>query len=158
MTPLDRLLTKVAAGPNGCWIYTGSLTTRGGYGSFGVRKGVSIPAHCASYQFIVGPIPDDKRLDHECHTRDANCPGGKCLHRRCINPDHLAPVTTAENNLRSPHTLASINAAKTHCKSGHEFTERNTLLSAKAGRTSRACRECHRLKTRARRERLRQAA
>jgi len=157
MTPLERLLSKVAAGPNGCWIFTGSVTA-GGYGSIGIRKPVTMLAHRAAYQLLVGEIPTGMQLDHECHTRDLACPGGKCLHRRCVNPDHLAPVTAVENNFRSRHTLTSINAAKTHCNSGHEFTERNTLLSTKAGRTSRACRECHRLKTRARRERLRQAA
>ncbi len=158
MTPLDRLLSKVAMGPDCCWIYTGSITTRGGYGSFGIRKGVSMPAHRAAYEFMVGPIPDCKQLDHECHTRDMNCPGGKCLHRRCVNPDHLAPVTSRQNSLRSRTSLPAINAAKTHCTNGHAFTPENTAPATKAGREYRSCRTCHRLRTRASRERLRQAA
>ncbi len=158
MTPVKRLPGKVAMGPNNCWIYMGSVTTRGGYGSFGIRKGVSMPAHRAAYRFLVGPIPDGMHLDHECHTRDLACPGGKCLHRRRVNPDHLAPVTSAENNRRSPHTIATVNGSKTHCVNGHEFNEKNTLRSLRNGSEQRACRECHRLKTRRRRERLRQAA
>lgn len=154
----DRLLSKVAAGPNNCWIYTGSVQPRSGYGSFGIRKGVSMPAHRAAYEQMVGPIPDGLQLDHTCHTRDLDCPGGACLHRRCINPDHLDPVTSRENSLRSPRSLASISASKTHCAQGHEFTPENTVRGKKGNSTYRACRTCKNTRRKASRERLAKVA
>jgi hypothetical protein len=43
-------------------------------------------------------IPDDMTVDHLCHNADLTCVGGPaCLHRRCVNPEHLAIRTAVEN-------------------------------------------------------------
>lgn len=75
------------AGPNGCWTWTGPLAT-GGYGRFS-SMGVVTIAHRYVYEQVVGPIPDGLQLDHLCRN-----PG-------CVNPDHLEPVTAAENLRRA---------------------------------------------------------
>lgn len=94
--------------PNsGCWLWTGSLD-RDGYGQARYR-GVVRRAHRIIYETERGPIPAGLVLDHKCRN-----PG-------CVNPDHLEPVTQAVNLRRSPATLNSVNAAKTHCKYGHPF-------------------------------------
>lgn len=46
-------------------------------------------AHRVVYESLVGPIPAGLELDHTCRVR------------RCVNPDHLEPVTHAENQRRS---------------------------------------------------------
>ena len=38
----------------------------------------------------VGPIPDGREIDHLCRNH------------RCVNPDHLEPVTHLENMRRRP--------------------------------------------------------
>lgn len=97
-------------------------------------------AHRVAYELIVGPIPDGLQLDHLCHTRDATCPGGKaCRHRRCINPEHLEPVTNEQNMLRSPRTFGVQNKAKTHCPQGHAYDQDNTGRKSKGGRNCRSC-------------------
>jgi hypothetical protein len=73
--------------PDGCWLWTGTL--RSGYGRFRA-DGRLVQAHRYSYERAVGPIPADRQLDHLCRVR------------RCVNPDHLEPVTPSENVLRSP--------------------------------------------------------
>jgi hypothetical protein len=126
------LEAKYIPEPNsGCWIWTAALN-RSGYGQFRLtgQRGTS-SAHRVVYEAERGPIPNGMTLDHLCRNR--------C----CVNPDHLEPVTHRENVLRSPLTLASINAGKTHCQHGHEFTAENTYTRPRG----RMCRECHRLRS-----------
>lgn len=130
----ENLLARMEPQPNGCIWYSGYISPKG-YG----RVGAGVPAHRAAYEHFVGPIPEGMDLDHLCHNADSSCPGGPtCLHRRCVNPDHLAPKTRRRNLLASPLTLASIEAAKTHCPQGHEYTAENT----NEYRGRRYCRRC----------------
>lgn len=104
-------------------------------------------AHVVAWEKANGrPVPEGMVIDHTCHNEDPACQGGNaCVHRACVNPDHLQIVTRRENTLRSPLTLASQNAAKTHCPQGHEFTEDNTYRwNQSGGRVARACKTCHR--------------
>lgn len=75
----------------GCWRWTGQKN-RFGYGQLTVnRDGKSrcLGAHRFSYEAHVGPIPEGLEIDHLCRVRD------------CVNPEHLEPVTRAENVRRS---------------------------------------------------------
>ena len=120
---------------NGCWEWSGALD-RDGYG-------VNRP-HRFAYEEMVGPIPKDRQIDHLCRNR------------RCCNPNHLELVTPRENTMRG-NGPGRINAAKTHCVNGHEFTSENTYIhpphSPRAGR--RTCRACTRISERAYYDRVR---
>ena len=103
------------AGANDCWPWTGCISR--GYGQIGrVRSEYgSKLAHRVVYELLVGPIPNGLHLDHLCHTNDPICRGGPtCLHRRCVNPNHLEPVEPPENGRRvSP-------ARRDFCPAGHK--------------------------------------
>lgn len=125
-----------------CWLWNGRIGVQG-YGRIKDRRkatGVTEPlAHRFVYEQVVGPIPPGLSLDHRCHNIDKACNSGpSCVHRRCVNPDHLEPVST-ETNLFRGRTPASINAAKTHCIHGHEFTPKNTNIGRDGKRQCRAC-------------------
>jgi hypothetical protein len=64
---------------NGCWLWLGAIS-KNGYGSV---NGMS--AHRMMYILKVGPVPEGLDLDHLCRVR------------RCVNPEHLDPVTRKEN-------------------------------------------------------------
>ncbi|WP_082495325.1 HNH endonuclease signature motif containing protein [Aeromicrobium sp. Leaf291] len=114
-----------------CWLWTAQVSNQG-YGSFYVRlpKGWRIRrAHRVAWWLLRGPVPGELVLDHICRVR------------RCVNPDHLEVVTPSTNTLRGIGPTA-INARKTHCKRGHEFTPEN-IIPQNGGRY-RACRQCAR--------------
>lgn len=105
---------------DGCWPWTGSVYDNG-YGMAhlaGQRK----VAHRAVYEVLVGPIEPGLHLDHGCHNRDETCAGGKtCLHRRCVNPAHLRPVTPSEN-VTTGRGAPAVNLLKETCPAGHEYS------------------------------------
>lgn len=139
----DYIAARIVVQSNGCWHWTG-LLLKGGYGKVGYRRRTWL-VHRLVYELLRGPIPARAQLDHRCHNDAADCPGGaECRHRRCCNPAHLEPTTCAVNSRRSPRTLVSVNAAKTHCPAGHEYTHTNC-------RGHRCCRICDREKAAARR-------
>lgn len=127
-------MAQVKLLPNGCWEWCGYVNSEG-YGRTSYKGQRGTPAQQALYDLLVGPIPDGKILDHVCHTTDKSCPGGSnCQHRRCVNPQHMEPVTFEENSSRG------VWGRKTHCPHGHQYNDANTLISG--GR--RYCRECSR--------------
>lgn len=81
------------AGPGGCWLWTGHRN-RDGYGQFKITGAAgrhrTVRAHRWAWQHHHGPVPSGLTLDHLCG-RPA-----------CVRPDHLEPVTNAEN-LRRRH-------------------------------------------------------
>ena len=90
----QRFWTKVdRSSPSGCWMWLGQ-TNQWGYGHF--RRTLApgqhrtVKAHRFAYTLLVGPIPAGLTLDHLCGRR------------ACVRPDHLEPVTNAEN-LRRRH-------------------------------------------------------
>lgn len=105
-----------------------------GYGQ-AVVNGKVRQVHRVLYQHFKGPISDDLPLDHLCHTRDLNCPGGECAHRACVNPNDLEPVTHQENMRRG------VRARKTHCRKNHPYEGENLYVD-KHGK--RHCKECRR--------------
>lgn len=134
----DRIRSRVIVDPRtGCWIWQRALAGHG-YGQIRIGQTAHY-AHRIAYEHFVGPIPEGMTLDHLCHTNDPECPGGDdCPHRRCCNPEHLEVVTRGENVLRGVG-FAAVNARKTHCPSGHEYTLENTALSPEGWRSCRVC-------------------
>lgn len=81
--------------------------------------GAHIGAHRLTFLLRYGYLPP-----HVHHT---------CGVKRCVNPDHLQPLTVAD------HTRAHA-TERTHCTNGHEFTEANTYW--RRNPVSRQCRAC----------------
>lgn len=141
-TTEERFWSRVdREGPLGCWLWTGSLTGEG-YGSFSGPGRVNVLAHRFSWSLHGGPLIEGQVLDHLCRVR------------HCVNPDHLESVSDRVNVLRGIGPTA-INARKTHCKRGHEFTPENTktYYEPSAGGFRRRCTACRSEWERAKRRR-----
>jgi hypothetical protein len=119
-----------------CWEFTGYIAPSG-YGQLGRNVG----AHRIAWEVANGrPVPAGLVIDHTCHNADLSCKGDtECPHRRCVNPDHLEAVPSAVN-IKRGHSPSTVNAAKTHCENGHEFTAENTYY--RPDRFGRICRTC----------------
>lgn len=120
----ERFFDRVQKADDGCWLWTGFIN-HGGYGRFSISHTQGVMAHRWAYEHWVGPIPDGLTIDHLCRVT------------RCVNPEHLEPVTIQVNEQRA----AAHNATKTHCKHGHEFTPENTRVLPNGRRECRACRD-----------------
>jgi hypothetical protein len=82
-----------------CWIWQ-RTKLRGRYGKATAPPGRSQLAHRVYYEDAHGPIPDGLTLDHLCRVP------------ACVNPDHLEPVTQAENNRRGENTRLTEDSAR----------------------------------------------
>jgi hypothetical protein len=111
-----------------CWLWMGYRKSgkSDGYGRFYADGRISL-AHRVSYALSIGQIPDGLTLDHLCRNRG------------CVNPCHLDAVTNRVNCMRG-ESFSALNARKTHCKHGHEFTEKNTYRMPNGNRACKACR------------------
>lgn len=117
----DRFWSKVEK-TAGCWRWKASLDGKG-YGKFHY-DGKHRRAHRVAYELLVGEIPEGLALDH------------LCSNPVCVNPDHLEPVTHAENARRGRNAQRD----KTHCAHGHEYSPENTQTAPDGRRSCRTCR------------------
>ncbi len=120
---IDRFLQKISVSDSGCWESNYAVKPNG-YSQIGINKKFVL-VHRFIYEYYYGQICPDLTIDH------------KCKNKKCCNPLHLEQVTLLENIQRG-NGICVINAAKTHCKRGHEFTLENTYIIPK-GRKCRAC-------------------
>lgn len=81
----EALFESLVERTDSCWNWTGALAK--GYGRIN-HAGSTYAAHRWSYEHHVGPIPEGLDIDHLCENT------------RCVNPDHLEPVTGPENTRR----------------------------------------------------------
>ncbi len=112
--PMDRFMEKVDKDENsGCWNWTGHLNENG-YGRFWA-DGKRWPAHRWIAEQTYGPLGHEE-------------PDHLCRNRRCVNPEHLEPVTHRVNSQRAAYVAAQ-------CSSGH-------LLPPPSANGRRVCRKC----------------
>jgi len=116
---IASIKSRIIEDGNGCWVWQGRLN-QNGYGTMGFRA-ASWLVHRVTYEVLAGHIPEGLVLDHLCRNR------------ACCNPDHLEPVTVAENNRRGA------GVSKTHCKNGHPLFGENLRITSKGGRSCRIC-------------------
>ena len=105
---IDRIERNFIPEPNtGCWLWLGYVTAKG-YGRLMIHKR-PYEVYRVYYELVVGKVPEGLVLDHLCRVPS------------CINPQHLEPVTRAENIMRG-YGACAVHARKTVCpRCGSEY-------------------------------------
>src|SRR5262245_55497325 len=96
----ERFMSHVRIAVSGCWEWQGWRDHRGYGKATAVGRRGKDWAHRVAYQLFTGPIPDGLTLDHLCRNTG------------CVNPEHLEPVSLAENIRRAL-------PERTECPHGH---------------------------------------
>ena len=110
---------------SGCWNWTARLD-KDGYAAqlkIGSRTDGSrtqVRPHRWVYEQLKTPIPEGLVIDHLCRNR------------RCLNPDHMEPVTPLENHHRGLRAKATV------CPKGHPIEGDNEVARSHGIR----CRTC----------------
>lgn len=115
-----RFWKNVKIDKSGCWNWTAGLGN--GYSSFWI-DGETRNGHRVIYEAFISPLGTEIHLDHLCRNR------------RCVNVEHLEPVTLSENVLRGVGVTAE-NSRKENCPRGHAYD-----VNYSDGR--RGCRQCN---------------
>lgn len=116
-----------------CWLWVGARFSDG-YGRI-FLEGKGKRVHRVAWELCGYALDPSMTLDHLCRVKT------------CVNPDHLEQVTLGENVRRaalhrSSELMGRANRAKTHCKNGHPYDEKNTYHFLIDGRSARGCRPC----------------
>jgi hypothetical protein len=123
-----RFLKYIKVDPvTGCWNWTGAVTCNG-YGNYrvGGKYGRQLRPHRYAYEIVIGSIIPGMYIHHRCENK------------LCVNPVHLSMVTAQDNTLNNCNP-AALNSIKTHCKNGHPFDDKNTLIRPDGRRRCRTC-------------------
>ena len=113
MSPADAL--HLRSYPHGDCVLWSGFVDECGYGSVNATVwGGTTRVHRFSWMLVNGPIPDGAEIDHTCHNDDLSCAPARCLHRRCINPDHLELVSHDENMRRQTERLRLVRSLAAH--------------------------------------------
>lgn len=121
-----------------CWEWVGAQG-KSGYGRVGYARGKMLGPHQASLMLHGVDIPKGMVVDHICKNHS------------CVNPKHLRVVTPRFNTVENSVGITAVNARKTHCIRGHEFTPDNLV---KTKNKHRGCRTCTNLKSKAWRKKV----
>ena len=97
--PLKRFMSKIKINDEtDCWEWQAHIGING-YGTFRIDQGRRGPAHRRGWEILRGPLPDYLVLDHLCRVT------------KCVNPDHLEPVTPQVNLAREWEARRALKAA-----------------------------------------------
>ena len=139
----ERICAKIEI-TSFCWLWTCSSKLTG-YRQCSYQ-GKLYGAHRLVYTLLVGTIPKGYEIDHLCRVT------------RCVNPDHLEPVTRRENlrrqalwkgwNFREegearPKSARRIQEESGLCRVGHDLKEVGVHIFEGSRGTKSFCKVCY---------------
>ncbi len=123
----EFLLSNRTITPEGCWLWA-LCKDKDGYGTIRYEDTTWRVHRLSMKVFKPEEFSKAPMTLHQCNTK------------ACFNPDHLYQGNTSDNTLDTVKAGNHINASKTICIRGHEYTEENTYRNPKTGQ--RSCKIC----------------
>jgi hypothetical protein len=123
---VEKFLRFVEIQDNGCWLWTGSINTKTGYGLKNFTDRV-VSAHRYSWEIHHGKIPDGLCVCHACDVKI------------CVSPAHLWLGTHKENSQDASRKKRLRFQNETHCLHGHPKIPANLVLRPSGQRSCRLC-------------------
>jgi HNH endonuclease len=136
------LRTWVVVGSNDeCWPVLNNIDAAGYSKVYQTSNGNSNVSmgHRIMWELFNGSIPDDMVIDHNCHNKalaNNECNGGKCEHRKCVNPAHLQMITLAENTALGAAGVSEITGM---CRKKLHKWEPENILERNGRRWCKSC-------------------
>jgi hypothetical protein len=123
--------------PSGCHVWIGRTFALGGYPSTSIHSRHVLAHRVALVARLGRDLGFDMEAGHVCHDlafSSGACAGGpECTHRRCVNPEHLAEQSRAEN----------VDAGRTGlCARGLHPLAGDNLVVGSLNQGSRRCKKC----------------
>lgn len=132
MTPPTELESRIVVDESGCWLWTGALR-KDGYGQIELPRDGDGKRTCWLAHRLVAHLLGFA-LGENMHHRET-CP------KRCVNPEHLTPLTVAE------HAAGHVDE---FCGRGHPMADAR-VVTRPDGSTTRQCRVCQQIREKKRR-------
>ena len=102
------------------------------------HNGKLMTAHKRIWLMAGRDIPARLSLDHICHDPTYCSGGNQCVHRSCVNIDHLRLATPKEQ------VFNSVVKYRDYCRNGHPWIEENISTKPNGGLFCRICRKEYR--------------
>jgi hypothetical protein len=138
----ERFDSRISGADPECVLWMGRYD-HDGYGRITVMKnGKASPqlAHRIAWTLAGRGLVTGMTLDHLCHTNNPSCTGGReCLHRRCVNVNHLEQVTPRTNNARRWLGWRTM-FGEGNCSHGHPLSD--AVLMKRRNSIYAPCTEC----------------
>jgi len=154
ITDTERFFARVERrSPAQCWWWTGSIVVSTNYPQMKRSDGAvaGIARFAWEVAYLRGPIPAGFVITRREHDWD-DCEAGKnCVHRLCMNPDHMRLELKSTGDAER---MRERNEPRTVCRKGHPLTDGNVVWVSRA-QNKRMCRICfNRIQRRYRRNHL----
>lgn len=142
ITDTERFFARVEKrGIAQCWWWTGAIHQDTNYPVMRLQGGSqrALSRFAWEIAYLRGPIPAGFVITRAEHDWTDCTPGPECVHRLCMNPEHMRLERKSTVDAERMRSLSTI---KTVCRKGHALTDDNVKVVDRQ-RGKRMCRKCY---------------
>lgn len=142
ITDTERFFARVERRDSAqCWWWTGAIQVDTNYPVMRLPgRNQAMSRFAWEVAYLRGPIPAGFIITRAEHDWEDCSPGPDCVHRLCMNPDHMR--LERKSTVDAERMRSIVNVTKTVCRRGHPLTDDNVVWISRS-RNKRMCRICY---------------